>query len=112
MATDSILIAVDDTTFEQAIAASHERPVVVDFWAAWCGPCRQMTPVLEKLAAAPGAPKTFAVDVDASPKTSDRFKIGAMPTYLVLRNGRVVRRIVGADLKAVKQVFKQFSTEE
>lgn len=112
--TKSAFTAVDDDTFEKAIEASRDRAVVIDFWAGWCGPCRMMKPVLEKLAASPGAPKVFTVDVDIDKtmKTSDRFKIGAMPTYLVIRNGRVVRRIVGADKASVKDVFKKFSKKE
>lgn len=72
------------------------KPVFVDFWAGWCGPCRMLAPTVEKLAAKYGNEITFAkVDVDELSDVASRFGIQSIPTLLLLRDGRVVERIVG-----------------
>lgn len=81
--------------FDAAVVASV--PVVVDFWAAWCGPCRLVGPVLEDLARDhAGRLKVVKVDVDAHPGLSARFGVQGIPTLLVFRDGQVADRIVGA----------------
>jgi thioredoxin 2 len=89
------VVDADDDTFAAETAASV--PVVVDFWAAWCGPCRMISPVLEDLAKRhAGHLKVVKVDVDANPSLATRFRAQSIPLLVVLRDGSEVDRIVGA----------------
>ena len=86
----------DDTTFGD-IADAAKIPVLVDLWAPWCGPCRMVSPALEQLARdLAGRVKLVKVNVDASPRVSQRFGAQAIPTLLVLRGGQVAARQTGA----------------
>ena len=89
------LVDADAETFVAETSASV--PVVVDFWAAWCGPCRMISPVLEDLAGRhAGRLKVVKVDVDANPGLAARFGAQSIPLLVVIRDGREVDRIVGA----------------
>jgi thioredoxin 2 len=89
------LVDADGDTFEAETTASV--PVVVDFWAAWCGPCRMVSPVLEQLAQShAGHLKVVKVDVDANPGLATRFGARSIPLLVVIRDGHEVDRIVGA----------------
>jgi thioredoxin 1 len=91
-----IIVTVTDATFESAVAGSPV-PVVLDFWAPWCGPCRMMEPVLEELAAENvGKIVVGKLNVDENPDTAMRFDVMSIPTLLVVVNGAVAKKLVGA----------------
>jgi thioredoxin 2 len=89
------LVAADDTSLDQALAT--KMLVLVDLWAPWCGPCRMVTPVLERMAKDyAGRLKVVKVNVDLAPKTSARFDASSIPTLVLLAEGKPVDRIIGA----------------
>ena len=98
---------VTETNFEEAVLQrSHSVPVVVDFWAAWCGPCRQLGPVLEREAAKrAGKVELVKLDVDGSPTLSRSYGIQGIPAVKAFRDGRVVAEFVGAQPTAAVERF-------
>jgi thioredoxin 1 len=93
-------LSVSDATFAADVLSSG-KPVLVDFWATWCGPCKMVAPVLEEIAAEQAERLTVAkLDVDANPGTARDFGVVSIPTLIVFKDGEPVKRIVGAKGKA------------
>jgi putative thioredoxin len=103
-------VDADTATFEiDVIGRSRERPIVVDFWADWCGPCHQLTPVLERVADEHDV-ELVKVDIDANPDLAQRYGVRGIPAVKAFRNGHVVAEFVGAKPPAaVEQFFDELT---
>ncbi len=87
---------LSETTFDEVINGSSE-PVIVDFWAEWCGPCRMVAPILDEIAVEQaGKVKVTKLNVDENPAVAQRYGVMSIPTMLVFKDGEIDKRIVGA----------------
>lgn len=94
-------ITITDDNFEQEVLRS-DKPVIVDFWAAWCGPCRMIAPIVEELAKEfEGKVKVGKLDVDDNQNTSIKYGVRSIPTVLFFSNGKVADTIIGAVPKSI-----------
>jgi thioredoxin 1 len=94
------IVTLTDATFDETVKSSP-TPVVVDFWAEWCGPCKMIAPVLEEIAVEHEGALTIAkVNVDDNPDAAMRFQVMSIPTLIVFRDGEPAKRLVGAKGKA------------
>jgi len=90
------LVTITDDNFEKEVIKS-DKPVLIDFWAVWCGPCRMIAPIVEELASEfDGKVKIGKLDVDSNQQTSIKFGVRSIPTILIFRDGQLKETIIGA----------------
>ena len=91
---------VTDQTFDREVLEATGQPVLVDYWAPWCGPCRMIAPVLDQLAAeSQGRYRIAKLNVDENPQIASRYQIASIPTMLIFKDGKIVDRLIGVQPK-------------
>lgn len=93
------VVTITKENFEQEVLQST-KPVLLDFWASWCGPCRMLSPIVDEVAEERGDIKVGKVNVDEQPELAGQFDVMSIPTLLVFENGKLVNRAVGARPKS------------
>ena len=93
-------VIVTDSTFQQALENAGDRPLLLDAWAPWCGPCRIVGPIIDQLASESGGRYVIGkLNVDENPQTAARFQISSIPTLLIFKTGQLIDRMIGAQPK-------------
>ena len=101
------VIELTDTDFEETISNSS-TPVLVDFWAVWCAPCRMIAPVIEEIAETYGAKiKVGKVNVDENSKIPNQYGIRSIPTVMLFKDGQVAEQVIGANAAEIKKIVEQ-----
>ena len=93
------VIHIDEKSFPQEVLKS-EKPVLLDFWASWCGPCRMLSPILEEVASERPDVKVCKINIDEQPDLATRFQVFSIPTLVVMKDGKIVNQSVGVQPKA------------
>ena len=93
------VIAITKDNFEQEVLHA-DRPELIDFWAGWCGPCRMVSPIVDEIAAETNDKKVGKINVDEQPELASAFQVMSIPTLVVMKDGRIVKKSVGARPKA------------
>ncbi len=92
------VIHLNRNNFQQEVMLS-DKPVLVDFWASWCGPCRMVSPLIDELAKETSTAKIAKVNVDEEEELAEKFSVMSIPTLVVFKNGKIVNRVVGVRSK-------------
>lgn len=93
------VVTITKNNFENEVLKS-DKPVLIDFWAAWCGPCRMVSPVIDEIAKENAAIKVGKINVDEQSELAEAFKVMSIPTLMVVKNGKITAQAVGARQKA------------
>ena len=96
----TVPVEVTDATFAERVLHAGPRPVLLDCWAEWCGPCRMLAPTLDRLAAESGGRYLIAkLNIDENPRTREQFRVSSIPALLIFKNGTLVDQLLGAQPK-------------
>ncbi|OBA19462.1 thioredoxin [Metschnikowia bicuspidata var. bicuspidata NRRL YB-4993] len=99
------MVAAVASVSEFKEALKHDGLVVVDFFATWCGPCKMISPMVDKFATQYSSAKFIKVDVDELQEVAQEYEISSMPTFLLFKEGKVVQKVIGANPAALKQAL-------
>ncbi len=107
MADSKNVVELSDANFEEEVLKS-DKPVLVDFWAVWCAPCRMIAPVIDEIADTYGSKvKVGKVNVDDNSKTPNQYGIRSIPTVMLFKDGEVLEQVIGANAAEIKKIVEQ-----